>query len=90
MENITITNAPDNFNVSLTTRTVYFTVVGPSKELSGISESDFIVTANLLGVSLREGSQDVTVTAQLKGEKQNCWISGEYKVTIRATQKEVG
>lgn len=89
-ENITITNAPDNFNVSLTTRTVYFTVIGPSKVLSGISESDFIVTANLLGVSLREGSQDVTITAQLKGEKQTCWISGEYKVTIKAAQKEVG
>lgn len=87
-ENILITNAPDNFDISLTTRSINFTVVGPSKVLSGISESDFIVSANLLGVSLREGSQDVTVTAQLKGEKQNCWISGEYKVTIRATPKE--
>ncbi|MCH5203696.1 MAG: hypothetical protein J1F03_03055 [Oscillospiraceae bacterium] len=89
-ENITITNAPDNFDVSLTTRNVNFTIVGPSSVLAGISENDFIVTANLLGVSLREGSQDVTITAQLKGENQSCWISGEYKVTINATQKDAG
>ncbi len=89
-ENITITNAPDNFDISLTTRNINFVVVGPSDVLSGISENDFIVTANLLGVSLREGSQDVTITCQLKGEKQKCWITGEYKVTIKATQKAAG
>ena len=89
-ENITVTNTPDNFDITLTTRNVNFTVVGPSDVLSGILESDFTVTANLLGVSLREGSQDVTINAQLKGENQSCWISGEYKVTIKATQKDAG
>ena len=87
-ENIVITNAPDNYNISLTTRHINFTVVGPSDVLAGISGNDIIVNADLLGVSLREGSQDITVTARLKGENQKCWISGEYKVTIRATQKE--
>ncbi len=86
-ENIVITNAPDNYDISLTTRNINFTVVGPSDVLAGISGNDIIVNADLLGVSLREGSQDITVTAQLKGENQKCWISGEYKVTIRATQK---
>ncbi len=87
-DNVTITNAPDNFNVSLTTRNINFTVVGPSDVLAGISGNDIIVTADLLGVSLREGSQDITVTAQLKGENQKCWISGEYKATIKATPKD--
>ncbi len=87
-ENIVITNAPDNYDISLTTRNINFTVVGPSDVLAGISGNDIIVNADLLGVSLREGSQDITVTAQLKGENQKCWISGEYKVTIRATQKD--
>lgn len=87
-ENIVITNAPDNYNISLTTKSVNFTIVGPSDVLTGISENDFSISANLLGVSLREGSQDVTITAQLKGENQKCWISGEYKVTINAKQKD--
>ncbi len=87
-ENISIINAPDNYDVSLTTKNINFTVVGPSDVLAGISGNDFIVNIDLLGVSLREGSQDVTVSAQLKGENQTCWIFGEYKATIKASQKD--
>lgn len=82
--NITITNAPENFDVSLVTNQLTFTVIGPSNKLSELTSSDFTVNVNLLGVTLREGTQDVTVSVSIKGARQNCWISGTYKVTIRA------
>lgn len=82
--NITITNAPENFNVSLVTNQLTFTVIGPSNKLSEFTTSDFTVNVNLLGTTLREGTQDVTVSVSIKGARQNCWVSGTYKVTINA------
>lgn len=83
-ENITIINSPDNFDVSLVTNTLQVTVIGPSSRISEITAADITVTANLLGAQLREGYQDVTVSAQINGSRQSCWVSGEYKVTVSA------
>ncbi len=88
--NITVTNIPDNFDVSLITSQLALTVVGPSGIITDISEADISVTINLLGVTLREGSQDVPVTVTIKGTKQKCWATGDYKATIKATPKVQG
>lgn len=85
-DNIEIKNKPDNFDVSLVTNSLKLTVIGPSERLSEITAADISVTANLLGSQLHEGSQDVSVTAQIKGNRQSCWVSGEYKVTVNAQQ----
>ena len=85
-ENITITNVPDNFDVSLITNSLRLTVIGPSEKISEISASDITVTANLLGTQLHIGSQDVSVSVRIKGSKQTCWVTGDYKVTINAQQ----
>ncbi|MBQ9948083.1 MAG: hypothetical protein IJO91_06820, partial [Oscillospiraceae bacterium] len=85
--NISIINPPDNFDVSLLTRELVVTVIGPSGMLSELSASDIAITANLLGVTIREGTQDVPVTLLIKGREQQCWVSGTYKVTINAEPK---
>ena len=90
VENINIINSPDNFDVSLVTNTLQVTVIGPSERISEISASDITVTANLLGAQLREGLQDVTVSAQINGSRQSCWVSGDYKVTITAKMSQSG
>lgn len=82
--NINITNKPDNYDVSLITKVQNITVIGPSDSISKLTPSDFILTLNLLGTSLREGSQDVPISIQIKGENQTCWVSGEYRVAIKA------
>lgn len=87
-ENIAITNQPDNFDVSLITNELLLKVIGPSERILGISASDISVTANLLGVTLHEGFQDVGVMVQIRGSRQSCWISGTYKVTINARSKQ--
>lgn len=83
-ENIKITNSPTNFDVSLVTNSIKLTVIGPSERLFEISPSDITLTANLFGTQLHEGLQDVSVSVQIKGSRQSCWASGEYKVTINA------
>ncbi len=87
-ENIKINNKPNNFDVSLITNSLNITVIGPSNRISNITASDITVTANLLGTQLHEGSQDVSVSVQIKGSKQPCWASGDYKITISAQPKD--
>ncbi len=87
-ENIKINNTPNNFDVSLITNSLNVTVIGPSNRISNITASDITVTANLLGTQLHEGSQDVSVSVQIKGSKQSCWASGDYKITISAQPKD--
>ncbi len=85
--NIAIKNAPDNYDVSLITNEVVISVMGPSDVLSALAPADLYVTADLLGVTLRDGSQDVAVTVRIRGNGLKCWISGSYKVTINAVPK---
>lgn len=85
VDNINIINKPDNYDVSLITNQLVVSVIGPSEVLSTLTAADFYVTANLLSVSLHDGTQDVAVSIQLRGIKQKCWISGSYKATINAT-----
>lgn len=85
--NITIKNAPDNYDISLITNELVVSVMGPSEVLSALSPTDLYVTADLLGISVRDGSQDVAVTIRIRGSNLKCWISGSYKVTINAVPK---
>lgn len=85
--NISIKNAPDNYAVSLITNEVIISVMGPSELLSALGPTDLYVTADLLGVTLRDGSQDVAVTVRIRGVDLKCWTSGSYKVTINAVPK---
>lgn len=82
--NINIINEPDIYDVSLITNELTVTVIGPSGSISELSASAFNVTVNLLGETLRAGTQDVSVSVQISGENQDCWVSGQYKVTINA------
>lgn len=83
-DNIDISNNPNNFDVSMITQMIKISVIGPSDIITTLTPSDFILRLDLLGVLLREGSQDVPVTIQIKGENQSCWVTGTNKVTIKA------
>lgn len=85
VSNINFSNVPDNYNVASITNEVTVTVIGPSDELSAMTANDIMITANLLGVSIIDGAQDIPVTVRLRGSRTNCWAIGSYKVTISAT-----
>lgn len=89
-DDIEIKGTPDNYNVSLTTTALNVTVTGPSDLITGIVKGDITATVNLMGVTLRPGTQDVTATVSIKGTGQKCWVTGDYKVTIYAVQKDEG
>lgn len=86
--NIDISNKPNNFDVSVITNVVKLTVIGPSDTIHTLTPSDFILRSDLLGVSLREGTQDVPISVQIKGEGQSCWIYGKNTITINTVKAE--
>ena len=75
-------------DVSLITNEITITAIGPSEQLAELTAADFFVTANLLGVSLREGSQDVPLTITIRGSNQTCWVTGSYKAAVYAYYTE--
>lgn len=89
-DNIQINNKPNNFDISLITNQLKVSVIGPSERISEIKAADLTATANLLGAQLHEGTQDVTVSVQIKGTQQTCWVTGDYTVTITAQSREDG
>ena len=88
ISNIAVTNKPDGMDVSLITNEITITAIGPSKQLAELTAADFFVTANLLGVSLREGSQDVPLSITIRGSNQTCWVTGSYKAAVYAYYTE--
>lgn len=83
--NITVVNEPDNMDIDVITKELTLSVIGPSEQLSALSSGDFYVTANLLGVTLHDGSQDVPVTIVISGTGgRKCWALGSYKITVNA------
>ena len=88
--NITVVNEPDNMDIDVITQELTLSVIGPSEQLSALSPRDFYVTANLLGVSLHDGSQDVPVTIVIGGSAgRTCWAIGSYKITVSAKVKNL-
>ena len=90
VSNITIVNEPDNMDVSVITRELTLTVIGPSEDISALSSTDFYVTANLMSTSLHDGSQDVPVSIIISGSSgKTCWAVGSYKITVSAVTTSV-
>lgn len=89
-DDIEIKGVPDNYTVSLTTTALTVTITGPSDLITGFAKGDITATVNLMGVTLRPGTQDVTAAVSIKGTGQKCWVTGDYKVTIYAVQKDEG
>lgn len=88
ISNISATNVPDGMDVSLITNEITITAIGPSERLAELTAADFFVTANLLGVSLREGSQDVPLTITIRGSNLDCWVTASYKAAVYAKNTE--
>ena len=83
-------NEPDNMDVSVITRELTLTVIGPSEDISALSSTDFYVTANLMSTSLHDGSQDVPVSIIISGSSgKTCWAVGSYKITVSAVTTSV-
>ena len=86
-ENFSILNGDEAFDYSMVTNQLAVMVVGPSDVLHNMVSSDITGTVNLLGVAMEEGVKNVTVSLRINGIDVSAWVTGDYKVDIKATAK---
>lgn len=83
-DNISIINAPANYNVELLTNELTVNVVGLSTYIQEMTSADIYATVNLIGLELSEGTKSVSVTVKLAGSGVKAWVTGEeYKVELQ-------
>lgn len=85
--NFTILNGDPEYDYSFVTSQLDVTAIGPSSVLQNLSVDDITGTVNLLGISTEEGVKNMTVTLRVAGQNVTVWITGDYKIDIRATVK---
>ncbi|MCH5200083.1 MAG: hypothetical protein J1F60_03900 [Oscillospiraceae bacterium] len=85
-DNFTVLNGDPEYVYSFVTSQFGVTAIGPSGVLQNLSQDDITGTVNLLGIPTEEGVKNVTVTLRIAGQNVTAWISGEYKIDIRATK----
>ena len=83
--NFTILNGDPEYNYTFVTSQLDVTAIGPSDVLQNLSLDDIMGTVNLLGISTEEGVKNVTVTLRIAGQNVTAWITGDYKIDIRAS-----
>ena len=83
-DNFTILNGDSEYDYSFVTSQFEVTAIGPSSVLQNLSQDDIMGTVNLLGIPTDEGVKNVTVTLRIAGQNATAWITGDYKIDIRA------
>ena len=86
-DNFTILNGDTEYDYSFVTSQLEVTAIGPSEVLHNLSQDDITGTVNLLGITTDVGVKNVTVTLRIAGQNATAWITGEYKIDIRAAVK---
>ena len=86
-DNFTVLNGDPEYDYSFVTSQFEVTAIGPSGVLQNLSQDDIMGTVNLLGIPMEEGVKNVTVTLRVAGQNVTAWITGDYKIDIRASVK---
>lgn len=87
-ENFTILNGDPSYDYSFITSQIDVTAVGPSNIIKNLSSDDIFGTVNLLGSQIEPGVRNITVSVRVSGQYRTAWITGDYKVDIRVSEKE--
>ena len=87
-ENISVINAPRNYDYNIITRSMTITVIGDKTELENLSTQDIIVNVDLLNYDILQStsfSADATVSFY---NQSKLWSVGNYKVALNFTEQE--
>ncbi len=82
-ENLSFVNVPEGFEVSEVTKPIgVVTVVGPQESLLKINATDIFAVVDLANIDVTASEQSVRARLNIKNSN-DCWVSGEYNITIR-------
>ena len=95
-DNISIINAPKDYDYQVTTTKMLINVIGDKDELENLSTQDIIVTVDLMNYNVQQsmtGSPDATISISPKNEDSSddnlvrMWAVGNYRVVVEFTEQ---
>jgi YbbR domain-containing protein len=82
---ITVKNAASKYKVTVSSADISgIKVIGPYDNISALTADDISAVIDLSGVTLKTGTQKVSMKLSCSDEK--CWIYGNYKAVIYVTK----
>ena len=95
-DNISIINAPKDYDCQIITRSMPINIIGEEEELENLSTQDIIVTVDLMNYNVQQsmtGSPDATVSISPKTDDASgddlvrMWAVGNYRVAVYFTEQ---
>ncbi|MCH5325068.1 MAG: hypothetical protein J1E39_07605 [Eubacterium sp.] len=86
-ENVIVTNAPDNYDVTVLTNELSVNVTGPSTDIAALTARNIYVTVDLMGTTLSPGLIDMNAEVEVRRINTKCWVTGEYTVSLQVSEK---
>ncbi len=83
-DNMVINNENPDFHINPVKGNLSVTVMGPSSDVDNVTADDLSISADLTGVELKEGINEIPVT--INTNSKNCWAYGTYTVRVKATK----
>lgn len=86
-EKFTVLNGDPAYDYSFVTSQIDVTAIGPSDIIKNLSSDDITGTINMLGTPAEVGVKNITVSIRVAGQNVTAWITGDYRMDIRITEK---
>ncbi len=87
-DNISIINAPSNYDFKVITKELTISVIGPPEVLDELRTKDIVVTVDLTNYNVAQ-SQSFTGDSQISfSGASNVWASGVYKIAIDCVEHD--
>lgn len=86
-EKFTVLNGDPAYDYNFVTSQIDVTAIGPSNIIKNLSSDDITGTINMLGIPAELGVKNITVSIRVAGQNTTAWITGDYRMDIRITEK---
>lgn len=86
-DNVSVVNAPANYDFKVITKQVCITVIGPPEELDALSTTDIVLEIDLTNHNadqVASFSRDPVISFN---NSNNVWASGVYKIALERVEK---
>ncbi|MFQ9871873.1 MAG: hypothetical protein ACLRVT_02255 [Oscillospiraceae bacterium] len=85
VKNLSVVNAPANYDVSISTKSLRVTVIGPSSEVNEMTADDIVATVDISDQEILTGEYKAPVKVAIPG-RGTVWPYGDYSVSINVSQ----
>lgn len=86
VKNLSVVNAPANYDVSISTKSLRVTVIGPSSEVNEMTADDIVATVDISDQEILTGEYKAPVKVAIPG-RGTVWPYGDYSVSINVSEK---